>query len=192
MTSPSTRITLLVICLGASVARADESQPAPASADPHVAVSGTLGIATPVGEAGIELEARLARWLSLSAGVGLGASGPQLATMVRLGMPATDSTTVQVGFGLSEGAYTWTELTFDEPAKKTWERAYWMNAELGLAYRFDDGRSNWSLRTFGGIGKVINDQDFSCNDDHCMTDHQGDGASQKYVGVSVGRAFSNL
>jgi len=182
---------LVVTLLAAPAAHADELQPTSNRNEPWVSVSATFGIATPLGEAGLELDAHLTDWLSVSAGVGLGASGPQLAAMPRLSMPINKAARVYFGVGASEGRYTWNELTFDEPAKKSWDRAYWLNGELGFERRMADGTSAWTTRVFAGVGKVLNDQDFTCNDEHCMVDHQGDGASQKYVGMSIGYAFAN-
>src|SRR6266496_1223344 len=128
---------LVLVTLGAAVAHAEQAESSATDSSPHLAVSGTFGIATPLGEAGVELEAHLTSWLTLGAGVGLGASGPQLAVMARPGVAINDSTKLYLGGGFSEGRYTWNEfLVFDEPAQKTWARAYWLNGELGTDHQF--------------------------------------------------------
>lgn len=179
----------VVVALLGSVAHAEEEVPT-ASDAAHLAVSGTFGIATPLGEAGLELEAHLASWLSLSAGVGLGASGPQLAVMARGGYVVGNHTKIYLGAGLSEGRYTWNEfLVFDEPAQKVWSRAYWVNGELGFDHQFN---ASWSARAFAGQGRVLDDQAYTCNSDHCLMDHQQDGEQQLYVGLAVARAFATM
>jgi hypothetical protein len=175
-----------VLCLLAIAAPAHAEAPE-IDEVPHVAVSGTVGLGTPLGFVGAELEAHLSRWASLAAGAGMASQGPQLAVMARGGIPLGDSSTLTLGLGLSEGKYQWTEFVFDEPAVKTWNRAYWTNAEAGVAFRF--GHGPVSGRPFVGFSRVINGQDYMCNDEHCATDHQRDGEWFFYTGFAVAYAL---
>jgi len=186
---------LCAAVLMASVAHADEpAEPPPPDPvpekTPHLAMSGTLGIATPLGFAGLELEAHLTKWLSLSAGVGLAGSGVQVATMARGSLPIGDKTKLYAGLGLSGGRWVWNEFTFDEPAHKTWDRAYWVNGEVGLWRQFI--WPEWSGRVLLGYSRILNRDDYVCGGDditHCMVAHAHDGESLIYVGYSVARSF---
>jgi hypothetical protein len=185
------RLVVAVLVAVPAIAAAQEA-PAEPAFSPHLSVTATLGVATPLGELGIELDGHLAKWLSLSAGVGASTSGPQLAAMARAHLPIGEQWAMSFGAGASEGKYEWTELVFDEPAKKTWDRAYWLNAELGFERTIYDVNT---FRAFFGIGQVLNDDEYMCGGEdiaHCMNDHQGDGARQKYVGLAFSRAFSSL
>lgn len=179
--------TLVVLLLLASSAQADERAEQEARTAPHLAVSGTLGVATPLGWTGVELEAHLARWLSLSAGAGLGSSGPQLATMARVGIPLAESKPY-LGVGLSGGRYEWHEFVFDdEAADKTWSVAYWANAEIGHEWHW--GHTAWGSRAFVGWSGMLNRNSFECNNDHCLMDHADDGEWMFYTGFAITRSF---
>jgi len=147
-----------------------------------------LGIATPLGFVGAELEARLARWLSVSAGVGLAASGVQGAVMARPAIPIGDDANVYLGLGASAGRWVWFEFPPDE-AQKTWNIAYWANAELGVWYRYRSPA--WSGRLFLGYSRILNRDGYECTQEveHCMEAHTRDGENLIYVGYSVARSF---
>jgi hypothetical protein len=185
------RLTLAAVLVAGSchVAHAEEAAPPASPPTPHLVFSGVLGVAMPLGEAGFELEAQLTRWFGVSGGVGVSRSGPQLAMMARARVPVNDAAGVYFGVGGSLGRYEWIELVFDDAAKKTWERAYWLNGEVGVERAFYE---KWRFRFFGGIGRVVNDNAYTCNDEHCMNDHVDDGKSQKYLGLSLGCAFTGI
>lgn len=181
--------SLALVLLAGTAAAQDAPSTAAAQTSPHLAVSGTLGIATPVGILGLELEAHVARWFSLSAGAGLAASGPQVAAMARAGVPLATAT-LYGGLGASEGRWVWNELVFeDDAAQKTWNRAYWLNAEVGVAFAFTP---TWGGRAFAGASWVINRDAYTCNNTHCMTGHVHDGEHLIDVGLALTRSFYSL
>jgi hypothetical protein len=175
---------LLMLC---SVANADDLARAD---EPHLAVSGTIGVVTPLGFGGVEVEAQLARWLGASAGIGLAASGPQVAVMVRGGVAVTDLNTLYLGAGVSGGRYHWNDFLwksrplFSPATDKTWERAYWANGEIGLHRQ---SNTPWSVRFFVGIGRLLNRDAYTCTGGNCMTD---DLEWLPYGGVAAARAIT--
>lgn len=161
----------------------------------HVAITGHVGLGTPLGYTGVSLDADLAEWMTLSAGVGMGMDSfssdlyPQVAAMMRLRIPSGPSNHIDFGVGGSRGAYTWNELTFDEPAHKKWAHANWLNVEIGYEHRFIEARQRWAVRAYAGLGTILNPDDYVCSDDHCRTDHKDDGGHVPYVGVSISHAL---
>jgi hypothetical protein len=80
-----------------------------------------------------------------------------------------------LGLGASEGKYAWNELTFDEPARKTWDSRVLVQRRVGIERTIYDVNK---FRFYGGIGHVLNDDEFMCGGediDHCLNDHQEDG-----------------
>src|SRR5262245_27293534 len=129
------RFALVVLVTALRHSALAQEAPQPKQAGPHLDVSGTLGVITPLGYGGIELEAHFARWLSVSAGAGFAKGGPQLAAMARGGVPIDRSHTIYGGLGFSGGRYQWDEMDLSLFNKilppfyvKTWNRAYWANA----------------------------------------------------------------
>ena len=98
-----------------------------------------------------------------------------------------------VGGGFSAGGYTWVEGFFtDQPSRKTTDRAYWANLEIGTEARWDSG---FSLGGFIGYSQMLNPSDLVClhtagpPPEHCTNDHAGDGDQLLYLGGSCGLAF---
>jgi hypothetical protein len=160
--------------------------------DSGLAVTGTLGAGTPVGVTGLELEARLASWISLGTGIGIGVSSvdPQLAAMARFGIPLGDATTMRVGLGLSGGGYKWAEHPVNVCINlfgscpndtRTWDVAYWANGELGIEFHF--GTSRLSGRPFVGFSHILNSN--ACVEGECNVA----GQWLIYTGFSLVRAF---
>jgi hypothetical protein len=139
-----------------AIASADPAPATPTSSSaferPHLGVEGSLGLWTPLGSAGATFIASPIPELSFEAGVGAALSGPQVSGMARV-HPLRGPVQLSVAGGLSTGRY-------EEPgffsATHTWERAVWANGEISLDLRIDD---QLMLRFFGGIGRIVSDND---------------------------------
>ncbi len=128
--------------------------PAPAEEElgMQLGVSAILGFGTPVGFGGVEVDVSPIPELSIAIGAGLGGlpgdGAPQLGTMMRLA-PWRD---VYAGLGSSMGRYGAHDL-ISGGTRYRWERAYWLNAELGWFAQAQDGLFG---RVFLGFSRVLN------------------------------------
>lgn len=177
---------LLIVCALSAHARADEPSTISKQERPHLAVETQLGVGMPTGYLGVAADVSLNERFAISAGVGAGQSGTQVALMGRYRFHVRDTWNVDVGGGVSFGRYKWIELVFDEPAEKLWDRAFWGNAEIGLERPFGDG---FHFRLFAGVGTIVNRDDGVCvgtSVTHCETDHRGDGFTMPYAGFAIG------
>lgn len=168
----------------------DLEQPLP-ELGPHYGFIGTVGLATPVGVAGLELEVRPTRWISFGAGFGMGLTGPQFATMGRFGVPLGRIVTVRFGLGASAGPYKWFEQLVNlclsrsvtcPDDTKTWDIAYWGNGELGVELRLKERLIG---RPFVGFSHILNPR--GCDD--CNDSNDQRGRWLIYTGFSLIRAF---
>ncbi|HEY4059171.1 MAG TPA: hypothetical protein VGM39_21290 [Kofleriaceae bacterium] len=141
--------------------------PAVVHADPEPArsyVSATAGLATPVGEVGLEYTYLFTQHLELSGGVGLAnmlrtrnengdstSINPQLAIMPRLRHPMGNAAFV-IGAGLSGGTYTVQSSAFSSDDYEAITRALWLNGEVGFEW-FPGG--GMAVGVYGGYGTVI-------------------------------------
>ena len=145
-----------------------------------------VGLGTPLGYVGVEAARRLSPSFVLSAGAGMGLSGPQIALMPRLVLGRGRSALV-VGAGISRGKYTSSNACseYDGCAYRT-GTANWANVEVGGEYRWPGGLS---IRYFGGYGQAFAD-DLVCvgAQDQCAA-YPGGGRSLAYTGLAVGQAF---
>lgn len=144
-----------------------------------------VGLGTPLGWGGVEIEQTVASFLALSGGVGMGFSGPQVAVMPRLRFGGRDGA-LTFGAGASYGRFVWTDgcLLHCTPARAEGV-ALWDNLEVGIEIRRSSG---FSFRAFIGHGNVVGRSlvctvagNFGCD---------LDAASKLfYLGVAVGWAF---
>jgi hypothetical protein len=143
-------------------------------ADRPFAVDASLGIATPVGLAGVWLDGSPTRWLSLSVGAGTNLSGLQLAGMVRFRFTPNRRDSPFIGAGYSRGPFSqsrWTRygmmsipdgaydqmLADHSPTPgRHWDLAHWVNLEFGGELRRSSG---FDARAFGGLGMLANPRD---------------------------------
>jgi len=152
------------------------------------AIYAILGVWTPVGFMGAELEQTIAPNWTMSAGAGLSTSGLQGSAMVHM-LAGGERSKLTVGAGISGGKYTWREscLDCDDGAVKNGTVA-WGNVELGGEHRFSSG---FAIRYFGGYGHVIAG-DLTCDstfNNDCVQYHRDDGYDVIYGGVGLGGAF---
>jgi len=178
------RFLFVAAALVPSGAWAQES-PAPKRRWPTLSVDAQVGLGAPLGLAGVGLEVA-GDWLVVGAGVGVGVSGPQMAATARCRLRLHAMINLTVGAGASAGPYEWVEpFIFDDPARKHWDIAVWVNGEIGLELGSPTGLR---LRPFVGIGSILNRQAGACVGDtiaHCKGAHSGDGFNLPFVGVAV-------
>jgi hypothetical protein len=180
---------VLVVVLPAGAARAADAPASNFEAMP-LAVYLQAGLGTPIGALGVEVEGTIARDLALSAGVGLGFAGPQLAAMPRLQFPASKHVAVVLGAGVSNGEYEWQRLTWCplSQCQATIKRGKvtWGNVEGGAELRLDGGHS---LRVIAGYGHIIGGS-LRCTQpgtDGC--DDKGLASKLPYFAAAYGMAF---
>jgi hypothetical protein len=139
----------------ATAARADDAAlaiapaPTPTEARP-VRLGLVLGLFTPVGTLGLDLQVDVAPHVSLSGGVGQSFSGPQAAVMPRLHI-GDDAFRVYVGEGISGGRFDPPEFCWEACEDESDPLALWANTEIGL----DVSGDSIFLRVFGGVGLPI-------------------------------------
>lgn len=156
------------------------------------AAHGILGVATPVGTLGGELEWMVADELSLSGGIGVSGSGPQIAVMPRYQLPVGTRAWLGLGLGLSGGPYTWKEFCLGGSGctERTATFALWGNAELSGAWQW---RNGMSLRIFLGVGQVLNPGALTCDfydrSNYCKAEDEASGERLPSFGLAYGGAF---
>lgn len=143
-----------------------------------------LGLGTPLGWGGVELEQTVTSFLALSAGAGMGFAGPQVAFMPRLRLGNRDSAGV-FGIGVSYGNYRRTETCLFDCAPTYFDgKVAWANIEGGVEHRWNAGLT---LRVFVGLGHVVAGQ-LSCTGDSCTT-YREQVRTLPYVGAALGWSF---
>lgn len=115
-----------------------------------LAVEGQLGVATPLGLAGLALDWTPHRLVSLNAGVGRGLFAMQLAAMARV-RPffVTANLAPGLGAGVSRGGTgTWEVM---DSRRLRFDQATWVNGEVFLELR----RGRLHLRPFVGVARRV-------------------------------------
>jgi len=191
----SMRVAVLALTLVALTAGRASAAGDPESVSPFesrsTAVFAVVGLGTPVGLVGAELEQVVLPNLSLSAGAGWGAANaPQLAGMLHF-LAGGVRSKVTIGAGISHGRYQWTEFPCIDcengPVTKS-GTVTWGNVEIGGEHRFWSG---FALRYFGGYGRIVAG-DLTCNNTTatiCDQYYKNDGINVIYTGIGVGGAF---
>lgn len=138
-------IALLTLTSVSALAR----EPSPAWND-VLAIEGHLGVATPLGLAGLALDLTPHPSVSVSAGVGRGLFAMQLAAMARV-RPffVTPGIAPGIGAGVSRGGTGTWELMDSRQLRI--EQATWLNGELFVEFR----RGRVHLRPFFGIARRL-------------------------------------
>jgi hypothetical protein len=179
-------LTLVVAASGRAAADNDASA-TPFESRP-TALYAVLGLGTPVGLVGAELEEMILPNWALSLGVGWGAANaPQGAAMLRW-LGGSQWSKFTIGAGISGGQFKWMDLAcfYDTCPTKSGTVA-WGNVEIGGELRTPSG---FALRYFGGYGHIIAG-DLVCDPPatSCGPYSQNDGYNLIYVGVGVGYSF---
>jgi hypothetical protein len=135
------------------------SPPAPA-AERHFRLGVVVGLLTPIGELGFELQRDVAPHLSLSGGIGAGLSGPQVALMPRV-HAGEGGFRAYMGEGLSGGRFDPQELCWQSCEDEEPPFVVWANTEFGLEFASDTA----FFRLFAGAGIVVSG-DVGDSEDH--------------------------
>ena len=188
--APRAAVVALMLVARVSVADDDDDHSISTFETKPTAIYGVVGLGTPVGAIGAEVEETVMPNWSLSAGLGWGmANAPQASAMIRwLGGGLRSKVTI--GGGVSGGKYKWTEFCFDcddGPVTKSGTVA-WGNVEIGGEHRFWNGLA---LRYFGGYGHIIAGH-LDCQNatpTTCEQYYEDDGTNVIYTGFGVGGAF---
>jgi hypothetical protein len=180
-------LTLLAAAAGPAAAAGNEDA-SPFESRPTV-LYGVLGLGTPVGLVGVEVEETIRSHLSLTAGVGWGAANaPQGAVMIRALVLSASDFRLTIGAGISGGKYKWSDwfCFYDTCTTKSGTVA-WGNLEIGGEHRLATG---FALRYFLGYGHMVGG-DFVCDPPatSCGPYYENDGRDLIYLGVGVGYAF---
>ena len=181
-------LTLVVVASGRAAADNDGSV-SPFESRP-TAVFAELGLGTPVGLVGVEVEemiGRTCRWSACCRRWGA-ANAPQGAAMLRW-LGGSHWSRFTIGAGISGGQYKWRDWScfYDTCPTKSGTVA-WGNVEIGAELRSSSG---FALRYFGGYGHIIAG-DLVCDPPatSCGPYYQNDGYNLIYIGaVAVGYSF---
>jgi hypothetical protein len=171
-----------VILFGARHASADDAS---AFETRPTAIYAQLGLGTPLGWAGVELERTLTSFLAVSAGIGMGFAGPQLAAMPRLRLEE-GRFAFTVGAGLSRGRYRWSDnCSLDCTPTVMRGTVTWANLEGGIERRL---ANDLSLRAFVGFGHVLVGH-LTCESGTFCGATSDDGRDLGSFGAALGWAF---
>lgn len=181
-------VLTLVVAASVRAAVADNDGSASPFESRPTAIYAVVGLGTPVGLVGAEVEETILPHLSLSAGVGWGAANaPQGAAMLRW-LGGSHWSRFTIGAGISGGQYKWTDLScfYDTCPSKSGTVA-WGNVEIGYELRSSSG---FALRYFGGYGHIIAGN-LVCDPPatSCGSYYQNDGYNLIYVGAGIGYSF---
>ncbi|GAC1357114.1 MAG: hypothetical protein NVSMB47_10360 [Polyangiales bacterium] len=169
------------------VSAATEDRPAdsPWTARPLAIEAHLAPVGSPIGLAGVTVDAALASWLSLGGGAGAGLSGPQVALFGRARPWRGPHVALAIGAGLSTGKYhpfclagidTKECLRGIDPFIVVWG-----NVDVGLDARFDPGLV---FRAYVG-GSVPLYEGGACRHVDCSKGT----TTLPFLGASIGYAF---
>jgi hypothetical protein len=155
-------LAFFAVVVAAPPARASEADGTARWAH-SIAVDGVVGLGTPVGFGGVDVEYTPVPWLTLSAGLGANAEGAQEALGARLRGIPRPGVAMAFGVGASTGPYATVEpliAFFDDPQQHyRWTRAYWLNVDFSIERRWDNGLE---MRWFLGLASLLNSSATSC------------------------------
>ena len=166
----------------------------------QLAYEARLGLATPLGFAGVAVDVTPVPWVSLNLGIGQGGHGAQYAGMARVRL-ATTPVTGGIGAGVSAGRYQWDNQckAYYGPCAamdrwpvvtRTWNPAIWGNVEAFLEGRAAGG---FQWRVYLGLGKILNAAASRCTW-QSVDGQRPNGCDEShflgYVGTALGYSFS--
>jgi hypothetical protein len=136
----------------------------------------------------MQLERRVASWLALQAGCGLGVH-PQLAATARLRIP--EAPAFNLGIGVSGGRYKQVDcyLCFEgSPFTMRWDPAVWNNYEVSVEHR---ARGPFTLRASLGLAALLNRDSVEVACDSCSPDRRPPAATRVlgFGGIAIGATF---
>jgi hypothetical protein len=153
--------------------------PAIVHADPANSVGVTLGLASPVGEIGVDVDHRFTRMFDLDVGAGEALGGPQVSAMPRLrfGSQAVSGT---LGAGLSAGPMETFGLIDDTDARMS-TFALLANIELGAQLTSQGGMF---VRGFIGGSVMLANTGWTCTAN--CDGFKNEPSASPYLGLTVG------
>jgi hypothetical protein len=176
-----TRVAWLVmaaVCTADSPAMAGES-----NAHAFAGVEAIAAVGGPLGWLGASLVVRPIGPLAVHVGAGIGSQSPQVAAGARWQLYWHDATAtgVAVGGAWSMGQYAGVvkdalvipETSHGAPPIYFWSRAHFANAELSVEKKLARSRPAPSLRSFVGLGYVVNGADGVIATDACLVGRCG-------------------
>lgn len=182
--------SMVLVLLYARMASAQESDIA---ATRPLTIAGILGLGTPTGVAGIEVQHSFrTSYVALSAGLGLG-PGLQVAAMPRFrfafDQTAHTSSAIVVGVGGSYGSVTRPLICIMHCGpEETWQIG-WGNIEVGLEVRTTAG---FVIKPFIGIAFVVDATRTACgtpSGSPCVGRPALEADRLPFLGVTLGRAM---
>lgn len=144
------------------------------------------GFHTPYGLIGANLRLSPIDWLTIDAGAGVGIDGVRVAGGVGLVIPQ-DHFAFTVRLGAAGGPLSW-ESGGLQPQRRYWSFSAFIDASLGLEYRWDEGITG---RIFVGVEDDVIDHADSCTTssgsecDPALGSHP----TRLYAGLAVGYMF---
>jgi hypothetical protein len=152
-------------------------------------LAGQVGLRSPGGLIGFEMEYGLLRWLAVGAGLGpslsLNEDGVGLQTGAWLA-PRWAFTSVAIGLdlGASFGRYHESGFMDEHSPWATYDSASWFNAAARFQYIY---RRGFSFRAFLGAATLLNPHDGYCGDGYQQTECER--IVLGYGGLAFGYAF---
>lgn len=157
---------------------------------------GHLGIATPLGGAGLSLDVMPLRMLAFEAGVGTNGEGPELGASARLRLPIFAGGYVTLGSGLSLAHYTGHSsnglgrknvlegIGDASTSLAVWEHAQFWNNDLGV----EGGSRHFLARLYLGYATLLNRSAYTCTEGYFSCDPQASNGLW-YAGIAFGYVF---
>lgn len=166
-TAPADRPVVIVVATPPAAASEMKATPARPTRltppGPDLSLDATFGFGTPVGWLGAGLTVHPINRFALSAGVGLGTRGVQVAGMLH-GYPVDLGKWARLGFGAGASSGTYATSAFssglDLKWRRYWQRAWFLNLETSIAVWHPTGAG---IEPFIGYGIVLNDKAGACS-----------------------------
>ena len=182
-----------------------QQQPEDPWRDRPLAFFAHLGLATPVGLAGIGVDYSLS-FLSVEAAIGSNITGPQLALTTRFRLArigAARTSAFYVGAGASGGPHFQNEANGDgvfsfftgplhsicdscAEVDYRWDVAYWANVEIGIDSRATNG---FSVRPYLGLTRLLNETPTTTDVREGPISKVPVSTLMAYAGVAIGFAL---
>lgn len=144
-------------------------------------IEGSMGIGTPVGLLGLQLERRFATSAALRAGLGWNGYGLHGAGMIRVRLPQAPA--LNLGAGVSGGPFHPLCIMCDEAAP-TWDLAFFNNYELSAEAR---ARTGFTFRIYLGWAWLMNTGAYDCPE--CEGERPTVPQGVPYFGLALGGAI---
>jgi len=175
---------------------APPAPPAP-KAGTEVALLGHLGIATPVGGAGVSLEVIPVSLLAIHVGVGTNGEGPEFEAGARLRLALSQHGYFTLGSGWSTAHYTGHSsnglasadtvlvgIGEETVSYAVWEHAHFWNNEIGVEGR----EGHFLVRYYIGYATLLNRSAYTCTEGYWPCQPQASNMIA-YSGLALGYVF---